>query len=39
MHWESKSWLVSTLAKLLSLGAHVTLLERVRACSNMNTFM
>jgi hypothetical protein len=30
---------VSTVAKLLSLGANVTLLDRVRACSYMNTFM
>ena len=39
MHYASSSGLESTVAKLLSLGADAALIDAVRACSYMNTFM
>lgn len=35
----SKNGLVSTVAKLLAIGADAALVDMVRACSYMNTFM
>ena len=39
LHYASSSGLESTVAKLLSLGADAALIDAVRACSYMNTFM
>jgi len=39
LHYASSSGLESIVAKLLSLGADAALIDAVRACSYMNTFM
>ena len=39
LHLLSSSELESIVAKLLSLGADAALIDAVRACSYMNTFM
>ena len=39
LHYASSSGLESIVAKLLSLGADAALVDKVRACSYMNTCM
>ena len=39
LHYASSSGLESIVAKLLSLGANAALVDKVRACSYMNTCM